>query len=96
MPIPTVKHGKIVKERRRTKLGYWRKKRSDVGKKRKKSNKEAIRMSKLRIDGRLIQFSRNKQGTTTLTIKTDKLLQRDLDKLGESEIAPEVVVEFGE
>jgi len=51
-------------------------------------------MDKLRVDGWLSAFSRNKKGITMLTIKTDKLVQRDLDKLGQAETAPSVIIEF--
>lgn len=43
LPIPTVKHGKSKKERSRTKLMRWRKKRSNAGKKRKEGNQRRVK-----------------------------------------------------
>lgn len=40
MPAPRVKKGKWSKERERNQDGTWRQKRSDAGKKKKKSKKK--------------------------------------------------------
>jgi len=49
---------------------------------------------KLRIDGQIWGFSRNKKGITTLTVKTSNLLQRDIDRVGKSAEPVAVILEL--
>jgi len=48
----------------------------------------------IKIAGKLLGFSRNKKGVTTLRIKTEMLRQEDVDIIGKQRFSPHVDLEI--